>query len=317
MENNIKNYNSLLNELYIFYNQIKNYVLLYFEEKNEKLSLEIDFYKDFAISENLETGFIKYDNENNKFLLSIPNGVSKYNSVKNTKPLNLINVEDKMQNKYYSSFTTDELFQIMDFYNIDFIKYIKSEFLHEYIKKIINLHGNNIIHYSDEYVDCSETFGFAINEIIVELETRIFAKKFNLLYIPIPIGNDDILRKMYFICIDKSKIIFNESIDELFKNLSTLKYKRILQFEEKEFEKKYNLKVNSIEDKKNDYLSFKSLKEKKQELINLLKTTKNNYLRSRNVVSDSYGFVTITAFIFALFITSITSFIVFYTLFRR
>lgn len=317
MENNIKNYNSLLNELYIFYNQIKNYVLLYFEEKNEKLSLEIDFYKDFAISENLETGFIKYDNENNKFLLSIPNGVSKYNSVKNTKPLNLINVEDKMQNKYYSSFTTDELFQIMDFYNIDFIKYIKSEFLHEYIKKIINLHGNNIILYSDEYVDCSETLGFAINEIIVELETRIFAKKFNLLYIPIPIGNDDILRKMYFICIDKSKIIFNESIDELFKNLSTLKYKRILQFEEKEFEKKYNLKVNSIEDKKNDYLSFKSLKEKKQELINLLKTTKNNYLRSRNVVSDSYGFVTITAFIFALFITSITSFIVFYTLFRR
>lgn len=317
MENNIKNYNSLLNELYIFYNQIKNYVLLYFEEKNEKLSLEIDFYKDFAISENLETGFIKYDNENNKFLLSIPNGVSKYNSVKNTKPLNLINVEDKMQNKYYSSFTTDELFQIMDFYNIDFIKYIKSEFLHEYIKKIINLHGNNIIHYSDEYVDCSETSGFAINEIIVELETRIFAKKFNLLYIPIPIGNDDILRKMYFIYIDKSKIIFNESIDELFKNLSTLKYKRILQFEEKEFEKKYNLKVNSIEDKKNDYLSFKSLKQKKQELINLLKTTKNNYLRSRNVVSDSYGFVTITAFIFALFITSITSFIVFYTLFRR
>ena len=317
MENNIKNYNSLLNELYIFYNQIKNYALLYFEEKNEKLSLEIDFYKDFAISENLETGFIKYDNENNKFLLSIPNGVSKYNSVKNTKPLNLINVEDKMQNKYYSSFTTDELSQIMDFYNIDFIKYIKSEFLHEYIKKIINLHGNNIIHYSDEYVDCSETSGFAINEIIVELETRIFAKKFNLLYIPIPIGNDDILRKMYFICIDKSKIIFNESIDELFKNLSTLKYKRILQFEEKEFEKKYNLKVNSIEDKKNDYLSFKSLKQKKQELINLLKTTKNNYLRSRNVVSDSYGFVTITAFIFALFITSITSFIVFYTLFRR
>lgn len=317
MENNIKNYNSLLNELYIFYNQIKNYALLYFEEKNEKLSLEIDFYKDFAISENLETGFITYDNENNKFLLSIPNGISKYNSVKNTKPLNLINVEDKMQNKYYSSFTTDELSQIMDFYNIDFIKYIKSEFLHEYIKKIINLHGNNIIHYSDEYVDCSEISGFAISEIIVELETRIFAKKFNLLYIPIPIANDDILRKMYFICIEKSKIIFNESVDELFKNLSTLKYKKILQFEEKEFEKKYNLKVNSIEDKKNDYLSFKSLKQKKQELINLLKTTKNNYLRSRNVVSDYYGFVTITAFIFALFITSITSFIVFYTLFRR
>ena len=108
--------------MYIFYNQIKNYALLYFEEKNEKLSLEIDFYKDFAISENLETGFITYDNENNKFLLSIPNGISKYNSVKNTKPLNLINVEDELQNKYYSSFTTDELSQIMDFYNIDFIK---------------------------------------------------------------------------------------------------------------------------------------------------------------------------------------------------
>ena len=80
---------------------------------------------------------------------------------------------------------------------------------------------------------------------------------------------------------------------------------------------KEDLIVNSIEDKKNDYLSFKSLKQKKQELINLLKTTKNNYLRSRNVVSDFYGFVTITAFIFALFITFITSFIVFYTLFRR
>lgn len=73
MENN---YNSLLNELYIFYNRIKNYILLYFEEKIEKSSLEIDFYKDFIISNDFTNGFVKYDNEKNKFLLSIPNGLT-------------------------------------------------------------------------------------------------------------------------------------------------------------------------------------------------------------------------------------------------
>ena len=250
MENNINNYNILLNELHIFYNQIKNYALLYFEEKNDKSSLEIDFYKDFTISENLKNSFITYNNENNKFLLSISSGISKYNLLKNTNPLKLIHVEYKMQHKYYSRFTNDEISQIIDFYNINFIKYIKSEFLHEYIKKIINLHGNSIIHYSDEYVDCSEKSGFAISNIIIELETRLFAKKFNLLYIPISIGNDYILKKLYLICIEKSKIIFNGSIDELFNNLSIFKYKKILQYEENEFEKKYNLKVNSLEDKK-------------------------------------------------------------------
>lgn len=313
MENN---YNSLLNELYIFYNRIKNYILLYFEEKIEKSSLEIDFYKDFIISNDFTNGFVKYDNEKNKFLLSIPNGLTKYNSIKSTKPLKLISVEDKMQSQYYSSFTIDELSQIINFYNIDFIKYIKSEFLHEYIRKILNLQGNNIIHYSDEYIDCSEKYGFAINDIIIELETRIFARKFNLLYIPISIGNDDILRTTYLICIEKTKIIFNGNIDELFSNLSRFKYKKILQFEEKEFEKKYNLKINSLNDEKNNYISSKPLNPKK-ELINLLKTTKNRYLKIKNVVSNSYGFVTITTFIFGVFITFVVAFLVLYLLFRR
>ena len=207
MENN---YNSLLNELYIFYNRIKNYILLYFEEKIEKSSLEIDFYKDFIISNDFTNGFVKYDNEKNKFLLSIPNGLTKYNSIKSTKPLKLISVEDKMQSQYYSSFT----------------------------------------------------------------------------------------------------------IDELFSNLSRFKYKKILQFEEKEFEKKYNLKINSLNDEKNNYISSKPLNPKK-ELINLLKTTKNRYLKNKNVVSNSYGFVTITTFIFGVFITFVVAFLVLYLLFRR
>lgn len=317
MENNIKDYNSLLGELYNFYKQIKNYILLYFVEKNEKSSLEIDFYKDFVISNNLTNGFIIYDNESNKFLLSIPNGISKYNEIKNTKPLKLINVSNKMQNKYYSSFTTDELSQIIDAYNVDFIKYIKSEFLHEYIKKIINLQGNNVIHYSDEYINCSEKYGFVINDIIIELETRIFAKRFDLLYVPIPIGDDGILRKVYFICTRKSKIIFNENIDTLYNNLSMLDLERIKKFEENEFEKKYKLKTNSLDDYRNEYLSFKPLKQKKQELIKFLKSLKDKYLKEGNIINDSYGFVTIATFMFGLFITFITSFIFFYIIFRR
>ena len=83
MENNINNYNSLLNELYKFYNEIKNYVFSYFEEKNDKELLEIDFYKDFVISNNLKDRFILYDNDSQKFLLSIPAGISKYNEMKN------------------------------------------------------------------------------------------------------------------------------------------------------------------------------------------------------------------------------------------
>ena len=89
------------------------------------------------------------------------------------------------------------------------------------------------------------------------------------------------------------------------------KCKQILQFEKKEFAKKYNLKISSLDDDENDYTLFKPSEQK------LLKSTRNKYIKSENVVGNSYGFVTIVAFIFVLFVTFVTSFIVFYVLFRR
>ena len=175
----------------------------------------------------------------------------------------------------------------------------------------------NIIHYSDDYIECSENSGFVINDIIVELETRMLAKKFNLLYIPISLGNDYVLKKIYLICLEKQKIIFNGNTDELFKNLSYLNFKKIFEFEEKQFEKKYNLKRNSLRDEKNGKLIYKSFKQKRQELIDVLNNTKEKYLKNANVVSDSYGFVTISSFIVGLFLTSIMSVIIFYIIFRR
>ena len=248
MENNVNNYNFLLNELYMFYNEIKDYIFLYFEEKNDKKPLEIDFYKDFVISNKLKNRFISYDSDSQKFLLSIPEGISKYNAMKNNNPLKIINVKDKIENKYYSCFTTDELAQVIKDYKVDFIKYIKSEFLYEYFKKVIDLRGNNIIHYSDDYIECTENSGFLINDIIIELETRMFSKRFNLLYIPNHFGNNYILKKIHLICLEKQKIIFNNNIDVLFRNISYFNLKKLLDFETKEFEIKYNLKENSLSD---------------------------------------------------------------------
>ena len=309
MENNEVNYNFLLNELHMFYSEIKNYIFLYFDEKYDKEPFEIDFFKDFVVSNNLNNRFILYDKDSQKFLLSIQEGISKYSKMKNTKSLKLINIKDKMENKYFSCFTNDELSEIIKNYNVDFIKYIKSEFLHEYVKKIIDLQGNHHIHYSDDYVECSEDTGFVINDIIIELETRMFAKKFNLLYIPISLGNDYILKKMYLICLEQQKIIFNANIDELLKNISYFNLKKLLEFEEKEFEKKYNLKKNSLSDEENGESSYKSF-DQNQELIRTLKNLKGKYLESLKVMSHSSGFVTIKSFIVVLFVISIMIFII-------
>lgn len=290
MKNSIDDYNFLLNELYLFYNEIKNYILLHFEKKNDKELLEVNFYDNFVISNNLNSRFILYDKPSRKFLLSIPGGINAYNEKKNVKSLKLIDIKDKMENKYYSYFTNGEISQIINGYNIDFIKYIKSEFLYELVKRNINLEGRNIIHYSDDYIECSEKFGFVINNIIVELETRKLAKEFGFLYIPTSIGNDYILRKLYFICLEKQEIIFNSNIDELFGSLLYLSLKEIFEFEKREFEKKYNLKRNSLSDEEDYQLMYKSVKQKRYELINELAIIRDEYLKRLNGDGSFYDF---------------------------
>lgn len=282
MNDNINNYNTLLKELFDFYNQIKKYIDLFFYEKNDRKALEIDFYNDFIISNNIKNFFVFYDKHSNKFLLSIPQGIAKYNEIKNINNREPINIKDKMENHFFSYFTDGEVSKVISYYNVDFTNYIKSEFLYQYIKKILNICSNRKINYSDEYIQCSEVVGFKIIEIIIEIETRMFAKKFNLFYVPKSIGNKTIFRKVNLLCAGYKETILNERIEDLLKKLSYPRLLELYKYEEREFEKKYNLKKNSLEDEILEKLAYKSPKQKREELINELKSIKEKYIKAMN-----------------------------------
>ena len=246
MDDTIKNYNILLNIIYQFYMEIKDNISIFFFEKEDKDKLKIDFHTDFVISKDFNGGFIFFDNKTQKFLVSIPQGISKYKKIKNIKPTKLIDVRNKLKSEYFTCFNDEELSQIIEIYNIDFMTYIKSEFLQQYVNKIIYLREKRKLYYSDDYITCSENVWFKINAIIIEMETRLFASKFDLFYIPTSIGNKYILKLIHLVCMKNQAVIFNGNIEDLLENLPYFISNKLIQYETREFEKKYHLKKNSL-----------------------------------------------------------------------
>ena len=246
MVDTINSYNSLLNIIYQFYLEIKDNISFNFDGIIDNDKLNINFYRDFEISENFTEGFIFYNAASQKFFLSLPNGISKYDKIRNVNPINLVDIDSKLKNGYYSYFSNEEIAQIIKKYNIDFKSYIKYEFLRQYIKKIICLKGTRKLYYFDDYVKYTENIGFKLNDIIIEMEARLFASKFGLFYLPNSVGNINILKIIHLVCINNHDLIINGNIDKLLDELPYFFSNKLFKFEEREFELKYHLHKNSL-----------------------------------------------------------------------
>lgn len=320
MENNMNNYNLLLNEMYKYYNSIHDFIRQSFEEINNHNLLNIDFYKDFVVFSEKQDGFVVYDAITNKFNLSIPCGLEKYNNLVKMPITKNINIKYKYEKQYYTFFSDEERALIIKNYNINFIEFIKTEFLHEYLKKILNIKSTKEYVYSDDYGIYSEKFGFSIKDIIIEIQSRLFSKRYRLFYLPLSIGNDEIIRKIKWILINNNNrnIILNDSLDTLLNRISTYQTTNIIKFEEEQFEKKHNLKKNSFEHDRLSNLLYKSTKQRKAELVDMIKNIKEQFInKSNSSLDNSYGFVNIIAIAIGLILILIMSFIFSFMIFRR
>lgn len=270
MNKDFEQYISYLNDLYQFYQNIHDYILLDFNIKDDKSVLDIDFCEDFVVSNGIQSGFIVYDRNTKKYNLSLYYGIRKYYLLKNCRVLQYNGYTYKSKKLYLNYFSNDERCLIMQNNKISFMDMIRSEFLHEYISSLIDIVG-----------DADYTF---YNEIVVEFLTRKFAFKHNLFYLPLSIGDDKIfsVTNRIFNNSKNKEVILNYNMDALLNQLNRVQVKSIVEYEERCFEEKYNLKKNSFEDDRKDALFFKTIDSKKEQLKNVLKNLKTSFDTSDN-----------------------------------
>lgn len=291
MINVIEDYNKLLSELFEYYKDIYKIMKKEFHSFTNDKKLKIDFLSDFVISKEKQDGFIKYDSVINKFKLSILDGTNKYNELNNKSILKGIAVKQKYDNNYYDYFNTDEISLLIKFYSISFKECIKSEFFREYVNKILDIKSTSEYRYSDDYGIYIEKTGFAFNDILIEAETRLISKKYDLFYLPHSIGDNNIIRVARSILLDNEnkKIIINDYLDTLLDKLPFFLKKDIYKYEENEFTKKYKLKDNIFELVWEEAIEYRSVKQRKKELLDKLLDVKNQFINGR----ESFGFINI------------------------
>ena len=278
MDNNIPSYESLLKILYAYYEDIKDKMKRYFYQLHDESLIEINFNQDFSLSNQKQNSFMEYNKKLNRFIVSIPSGTNQYNYLANKMVNRHKSILGKYENYYYSYFFEDEVSQTIQDKNIDFIEFIKSEFLYAYIQKIMFLKSNKIISYQDEYGEYQEKVGFSIYKILVEVQTRIFARDNQLFYLPKCLGNRTIIRSCYFLLKEKDNVelLLNDSFDTFLDTLPYLQSKQMKEYETKEFEKKFGLSNGTLSLSTLDNITYRSSKMKRQEYIDILKLEKEN-----------------------------------------
>lgn len=284
MGKDFEQYTSYLTDLYQFYQNIHDYVLLDFNVKDDKSVLDIDFSEDFVVSNGIQSNFIMYDRNTKKYNLSLYYGIRKYYLLKNCKVSQYNGYTYKSKKLYLNYFSDDERCLIMQNNKISFMDMIKSEFLHEYISSLIDIVSGVDYTFSDQYDSYAEKNGAFYNEIVVEFLTRKFAFKHNLFYLPLSIGDDKIfsVTNRIFNNSKNKEVILNSNMDALLNQLNRVQAKSIVEYEERCFEEKYNLKKNSFEDNRKDALFSKTIDSKKEELKNILKNLKTTFDISDN-----------------------------------
>lgn len=248
MENKSE-YNQILNSLAQYFDGIKNYIMQSFQEVNDYKLLSIDFYHDFIINEKKQAGFIVYDDSIDKFTLSISCGLEQYNDLVNFVVSNKYDINYKYSNEYYSYFSQEDRALIIKRYNVDFMAFVKSEFLYACMTKILNIRSFNLYQYKDKNVVYTEKVGFSVKDIIIDVETRLFAKKYGLFYIPLDIGNNSIIREIKWIISNENikKVLLNDYLENLLNEIPIPQRNMIVKYEQEMFEKKYQLNENEFE----------------------------------------------------------------------
>lgn len=286
-EKDISKYQEQLVNLYDFYNKIYGYLKIEFIPfLLKKDSFDIDFNNLFVISNTYQEESIYYDREIDKFRLSFNNAKENYNKLK--KEYNniddLSNLQFKISNFQKYDFSYEELKYIISYKNISFEDYIKSQFLHEIINRVINLLSSKKIYYADEYKECTIEKGFYFNKAVVECITRNFAKKYNIFYLPKEIGNRRVIILINILLkTEKYKLIlFNENIDILLNNIDRKNATIIENYEELLFEKENKLEKNSLKYYMMEVGKYGVISLQKMKLLNKLKEMKKILITDSN-----------------------------------
>lgn len=293
------NYNLILNELFNYYQKIYPYIENEYGIVKDKEMLSLNFNTDFLISSSKQNDIIRYDFNSKKFLLSYEGGIEKYNNFKQNSNIEL-DINYKINNKVFDYYSKDDIASIIQVNNISFIEYVKNEFLKEYFNKLIHLiSGSKKIEYSDDFGNYKKNKGYYFNHIICEIESRIFAKKYNLLFIPRSVGNKRIilLTKSILNRPELKRVVLNESIDSLKQIISNKKIEIIEQYEQNCFEQEFKIKSGTLQNEIYSNIIRKSVKELCKELNDMITMVKSNIGLNKKTSSnpvDSFGYANIS-----------------------
>ena len=293
------NYNLILSELFNYYQKIYPYIENEYGIVKDKEMLSLNFNTDFLISSSKQNDIIRYDFNSKKFLLSYEGGIEKYNNFKQNSNIEL-DINYKINNKVFDYYSKDDIASIIQVNNISFIEYVKNEFLKEYFNKLIHLiSGSKKIEYSDDFGNYKKNKGYYFNHIICEIESRIFAKKYNLLFIPRSVGNKRIilLTKSILNRPELKRVVLNESIDSLKQIISNKKIEIIEQYEQNCFEQEFKIKSGTLQNEIYSNIIRKSVKELCKELNDMITMVKSNIGLNKKTSSnpvDSFGYANIS-----------------------
>lgn len=290
----------VMNEIYQFYDKIKPLIKEEFQLLNNSNLLEIDFDKDFISCK--EENFITYNKHTNKFKISLSSIIQQCHRFMTKIQLN-VNIINKYENDFYNYFTEEDQASLVYIKQIPIEDLIKSEFLYAYLSKLIDIVDMKTITYQDIRGINIENEGTFWNSILIETESRRISRKYNIFYLPKTIGYKEIfmitLRQLTN--AETRSLILNNKMEFI---LSTLPYsisRKILSYEENCFEKKYQLKENSIKEYRRETLKQVPIQYQKQELKEDLKQLKTMLLNQKT----SPGYSTISSIILIILIISI------------
>ena len=301
------NYNFILNELFNYYQKIYSCIENEYGILKDKETLLLNFNTDFLLSSSKQNDIIKYDFNSKKFLLSYEGGIEKYNNFKQNIDIDF-DINYKLNNNVFDYYSKNDISSIIQVNNISFIEYVKSEFLKEYFNKIIHLTSSSKeIEYSDDFGTYKKNKGDYFNYIICEVESRMFAKKYNLLFIPRSIGNKRMLlfAKGILYRQEIKTVVLNETIDSLEQVISNKKIQIIEQYEQNCFEQEFKIKNGTLQKETYSNISRKSVKELRKELNDMIAMVKSNIGLNKNSSSnpvDSFGYANISI-VFCLLVT--------------
>lgn len=283
---NIQQYQQLLSILASSYNKdnlflktVSNYLN---NIKKEKF-LNLNFKSNFFISNNMQKEFVKYDINQDRFLLRVEENLKFYNECLNT-PYLIGNINQQDFNDIFRKYSIEEISFLINNKKIEFEEYIVGQFYKELLSSIIDYTTEESLEYKDEYVKYSEKKGTYIKEVILEILMRKFSIECNFNYIP-SLEYRPIYNKLKSMFKDENiPTLLNGNIKD-FANFNYFIKKNIDDYEIEMFEKNNKIKKGLITQIYLDYEKQMPTYLKKYEIKKNLNNLKNDY--NNNIINES------------------------------